>query len=197
MTPPPPNLLDVVSEVIYYLGLALPIGIGMTLSALAIPESRGGVVAARLRGIVVPAATLVALAGGWHFTRAAARAGALHLDTLGQLILFAITAAGLLAMRSSRSRTVPTGVMLAAVGAAVLPTLPHSLPALAHNGITIVHLLGALFWTGGLITLAIAGLLGRGRSDAADAAAQDWSQSRDSASSPCTPWARYSSAGSG
>lgn len=208
MNPPTPGLLSILAEIVYYISLALPIGIGMTVAMLAIPESRGGVVTGRLRPALIPAAVVVGVAAASGFFNAVARAthtsilGALRPETIGQLITappsrggtvgagtialaqvigLALCVAGLVAMRRLRSRWVAAGVAASATVTAVLPSLPLSLSALkgfAHIGITIVHLLGALFWVGGLIALSIAGLLGRRRSahEAAMRAADDWTQ---------------------
>lgn len=215
MTPSAPALLTIVSEVVYYLSLALPVGMGMTVATLAIPTSRGGVVAARLYGALLPAAVFIGLAAAWGFLTEVAQVahttvlGALQPEAIGQLLAAApsrgstvgvgaiavaqliglgICVAGLVAMRRLRLRWIAVGVLVSAIVTAVLPSLPFSwsaLPGIAHNGITIVHLVGALLWMGGLLVLPIAGMLTRGGSDdnaTRARAANDWTQI----------WERYS-----
>ncbi|MBX7433999.1 hypothetical protein JDV09_18045 [Mycobacterium sp. Y57] len=45
--PPSPAFGAVLAELLYYLALAIPVAIGITVAALAVPESLGGVVARR------------------------------------------------------------------------------------------------------------------------------------------------------
>ncbi|MCV7344894.1 CopD family protein [Mycolicibacterium rhodesiae] len=159
-TPPTPAAIDVVTQVVYYLSLSIPLGIGLAISALAAPESQGGPVARQVRSLGVPAA-IVVLTGVVLQVRAAAHLSAM---TLAQLFVLTLAACGLVAMRWNQSRTLPLGVAAAAVVAAVIPEIPMkftNLTRLVSSVLTAVHVLGAITWVGGLVVLAATGIAGR------------------------------------
>lgn len=56
--PPDPTLVEILTSVFLFLAASLPIAIGTTLAVVA---ERGGVVAARVRALAVPAAVILAL----------------------------------------------------------------------------------------------------------------------------------------
>ncbi len=175
-TPPAPAALDVVTQVVYYLSLSIPLGIGLTAGALAIPESQGGLVARQVRTLAVPAAIVVLLGVVLQF-RAAAH---LSVMTLTQLLAMVLAGCGLVAMRWSRSRTLPLGVAAVAVVAAVIPEIPvtfANLSRVVSNVLTAVHVLGAITWVGGLVVLAATGIAGRRTTTRGDEGlAADWAQ---------------------
>ncbi|CAN5210498.1 hypothetical protein BH09ACT8_BH09ACT8_57890 [soil metagenome] len=212
---PVPTFVEVANEVGYYLSLSVSIAIGLTVAALAIPEAHGGVVARRVRALAMPVAVFVAVVAVLRFFGTAAdtaHVGFLHAfsgevilaalasppsrgSALGSgvaaliaLMLFAVVVVGLTSMRRSASRWLAGGVTAVATVAALVPTIPASLSpisASARNLLTAVHVLGALFWVGGLVVLATAGMMGR-RDKSDDLyvarAAADWNQI----------WERYS-----
>ncbi|TGD89265.1 CopD family protein [Mycolicibacterium sp. CH28] len=178
--PPAPAFVAVVSEVAYYLSLALPLGMALTVGYLAIPEDRGGIVSRQARRLALPVAVCVAAAVALRWTTSAA--SGIGLVQLAGLMLAAI---GLVMMGRSASRWLAVGVAAVTVVVAVLPEIPLRSPtpdSLARNALTTVHLLGALSWVGGLVVLAAVGL-SRRRShaddrtnDAAEARATEWAQ---------------------
>ncbi len=76
-TPPAPEASEIITNVLYYLGLSAAVGIGLTLAYLAIPEDRGGIVAARARRVVLPVAVVVAVTAIIQFAGAAASSAGL------------------------------------------------------------------------------------------------------------------------
>ncbi|WP_431237845.1 CopD family protein [Mycolicibacterium aichiense] len=173
-TPPAPAAIDVVTQVVYYLSLSIPLGIGLTIGALAAPESQGGLVARQVRSLSVPAA-IVVLVGIALQLRAVAN---LSVMTLAPLVALMLAVCGLVAMRWSQSRALPLGIAAVAVAAAVIPEIPIKFLNLSRamsNVLTAVHVLGAITWVGGLVVLAAAGIAGR-RNRTGDGVAADWVQ---------------------
>lgn len=210
---PTPPLTDIVTEVLYYLGLSVPLGIGVSIAALAVPEIRGGVVAARVRTFALPAAAFVAFTGALQFVAAvakyakttvpaavdqhaiaqflgspAARGNVVGQGTiaLAQSVGYLTVVVALLVVGARGSRVVAGGLATATLVTAMIPDIPLAPPTvdgMAHSLITLTHVLGALFWIGGLVVLAAAGLMDRrvrqvGSFDDHEArrAAQDWIQ---------------------
>ncbi|QEN12209.1 CopD family protein [Mycolicibacterium sp. ELW1] len=175
-TPPAPAALDVVTQVVYYLSLSIPLGMGLTVGALAIPESRGGLIARQVRSLAVPAAIVVLLGVVLQF-RAAAH---LSVMTLAPLFALMLAACGLVAMRWSQSRTLPLGVAVVAAVAAVIPEIPvtfANLSRVVSNVLTAVHVLGATTWVGGLVVLGATGIAVRRNMTRGDeGVAADWAQ---------------------
>ncbi|MEZ0356149.1 CopD family protein [Mycobacterium sp. SA01] len=173
-TPPAPAAVDVVTQVVYYLSLSIPLGIGLTIGALAIPESQGGLVARQVRSLAVPAAIVVLVGIVLQFRAAAT----LSVMTLTQLVAMVLAGCGLVALRWSRSRTLPLGIAAVAAVAAVIPEIPVkfvNLTRLVSNVLTAVHVLGAITWVGGLVVLAATGIAGR-RNVTGGGVAADWVQ---------------------
>ncbi len=158
--PPNPAALVVVTQVIYYLSLAIPLGIGMTVGAFAIPERNGGLVSRQARGLAVPAAVVV-VAGAALQLRATTHITGGGLVELAALML---AACGLLVLRWTPSRLLARAVGTAAVLAAVIPRVPlasTTLNRMATNVVVTAHLLCAMTWVGGLTVLAATALAGR------------------------------------
>ncbi|BBX10416.1 CopD family protein [Mycolicibacterium aichiense] len=175
-TPPAPAAIDVATQVVYYLSLSIPVGIGLTAGALAIPESRGGRVAQQVRILAVPAAVVVLLGVALQF-RATAH---LSVMTLAQLLALMLAACGLVALRWNQSRTLPLGVAAVAAVAAVIPEIPLqfvNLTRVVSNALTAVHVLGAITWVGGLVVLSATGIaLRRNTTRDDEGVAADWAR---------------------
>jgi putative copper export protein len=183
-SPPSPALVQIITEVLYYLSLSLPFAIGLTVAALAVPEKSGGVVSRHVRTLALPTAALVAIAAALRSFGPASRGA-----DLGEVAAFVLVIAGLVAMRRCSSRRLAAGVTTVATVVALIPTVPadfSSLNAVVRNVLTAAHVLGAIAWVGGVVILAGAGLMTRrSRLDDSDQyalAARDWSQI----------WERYS-----
>lgn len=181
--PPAPSLVDIGTEVLQWLALSVPLGVGMTVAALAMPEERGGVVAKRVRTLALPAAVLVLITALVKvLTAGAGRSGAAHAGLLAALQIGGLVLAGvgLVLVWRRPSRPLAGGIAIVTLLAAFVPNLPFSftLNGLAHNLLTAAHVLGMQVWVGGLIVLALAGLLGRIRGPEADTsrATEDWMQ---------------------
>ncbi|WP_141564378.1 CopD family protein [Mycolicibacterium palauense] len=205
--PPTPALSEILLEVLYYLSLSVPAAIGITVAALAIPEARGGVVSRRVRALAAPAAVFVIAVAVLQFLSAVARFGHTGLvgaasmgvvsefvasppsrgsaggaTTLAQFGIFVLVAAGLVGMRSRDSRGLAIAVTAITVIGAMIPHIPTSfspIDGLVRNVLIAAHILGMMFWVGGLIVLAAAGIIGRrtrGGLDTDARAAQDWIQ---------------------
>lgn len=146
----------------------------MTVAALAIPEEDGGLVAERVRALALPAAILVFVAALPAFP--AADSGAAKIELIGLVL----TGLGLVALRARASRPLAAGVAGIAACSAFLPNVPVSftLNDVAHDLLTAAHVLGMQIWTGGLIVLALAGVLGRLRGPEPDTlrAKEDWTR---------------------
>ncbi|SBS79747.1 putative copper export protein [uncultured Mycobacterium sp.] len=176
--PPNPAALVVVTQVIYYLSLAIPLGIGMTVGALAIPERHGGLVSRQARSLAVPAAVIVVAGAALQF----------HATThvtdwaLIELAVLGLAACGLLALRWTPSRLLARAVGTVAILAAVIPRVPlawSTLSRMATNVVVTVHLLSAMTWVGGLTVLAATAIAGRRtatRTQNDDRLAADWAQ---------------------
>ncbi len=176
--PPAPAAVEVVTQVVYYLSLSVPLGMGLTVGgAFAVPDgpvSRGGV--RSLGG--VPAAVLVMLGLVLHL-RATTHVTGLALV---QSLALALVACGLVAMRWTNSRALARGVAAVALVAAALPVIPlqySNLSRVASNALTAVHVIGAVTWVGGLVVLA------------ATAVALRRSRTRDQDSRVADDWARF------
>ncbi|MBJ7339832.1 CopD family protein [Mycolicibacterium sp.] len=186
--PPAPAFVDVVTEMLYYSGLALPVGIGMTIAFLAVPEVHGGVVAPRVRALAPAAAVFVAVSAGVHVLTAPASRGNSGGQTLmatAQIVAYLLVVVALLMLWKRPSRPLAGGLTALAVITAAIPSVSFVAPTLdgtARNLLTLVHVLGALFWIGGLVVLATVGMLGRRARrrdpDSVDAerSSQDWGQ---------------------
>lgn len=179
--PPAPSFVQIVTELLYYLSVSVPVAIGFTVAALAVPENRDGVVSRHVRRLAMPAATLVAVAAALRSFGPASRGADVR-----ELAAFAVVIAGLIAMRGSASRRVAAAVTTVGTITALLPTVPASwsFNAVMRAALTAAHVLGAIAWVGGLVVLAAAGLMTRRarRTDDREAAARDWSRI----------WERYS-----
>jgi len=176
--PPTPAAVEVAADVIQFLSLSLPLGIGMAVGALAIPEDRGGLVSRWVRSLTVPAALIVLLGAALQL-HSAAQITATALIEFAALVL---AAGGLLAMRWTPSRLLARGVLIAAVLAVMIPKIPlapTTLTRMVSTALTTVHLLGAMTWVGGLAALAATGIVMRRsalRIEDQDGVAADWSQ---------------------
>lgn len=177
-TPPPPAPLEVVAGLLGHLSLSVAVGVGVTVALLAMPEERGGVVARSTRRLALPAAALVALSAVVNVLASSAKQPTPVTETAG----YALVAVGLLLVHWQRSRRLAGGVAVVAVVTAVLPVLPltaqtMTVDAAMRAALTAVHVLGALFWVGGLVVLAGAGLIGRRSLQHRSAdAGEDWSR---------------------
>lgn len=171
--PPAPAPLEVVSGLLDHLSLSAAVGVGLTVAALAMPEERGGVVAGLVRRLTVPAAAIVVLGALTNVLAGNERGSA---ETAG----YAVVTVGLLLMRWQRSRRLAGSVAAAAVVTASIPVLPSTAPTVdvaMRAALTVLHVVGAAFWVGGLVVLAGAGLLGRRSTvHGSVAAARDWSR---------------------
>ncbi|MCV7177754.1 CopD family protein [Mycolicibacterium sphagni] len=177
-TPPTPAAIAVVTAVVYYLSVSLPLGIGMAVGALAIPESRGGLVSRGTRSLALPAAVIVVLAIVLQF-HAAARVTAM---TVVEYAALALSACGLVAMRWTHSRILASGVAIIAILAAVIPNIPLTPIApnrMATTILTTTHLLAAMTWAGGLLILGTTAIVLRRNVSQVfddDRVATDWAQ---------------------
>jgi putative copper export protein len=175
--PPNPAAVEVVTQVIHYLSLALPLGIAMTVGALAIPESRGGLVSRQARTLAVPVAFVVVFGAALQF-----HANRVTGVTLVELAVLLSAACGLLAMRWTPSRLLACTVAIAAALAVVIPRVPlasTTLNRMAANAVVTVHLLCAMTWVGGLAILAVTAIASRRnvvRFEDDDRLAADWAQ---------------------
>jgi putative copper resistance protein D len=139
-------------------------------------------VAARLRGACVPAAALVVVAATLHALASHSRT---DTATVAQIVAAVLTAVALVAMAVRPQRPLAVGVLVLGTLTVLIPSLPLSGNAadLPRIVIPAAHLLAAMYWSGGLLTLAVAGLLGRRAVESdPDLAAGDWAQ----------VWARFS-----
>ncbi|APE17137.1 hypothetical protein BOH72_19665 [Mycobacterium sp. WY10] len=172
--PPAPAAVEVVTQVVYYLSLSVPLGMGLTVGAFAVPD---GPVSRGVRSLGVPAALLVVLGLVLHL-RATTHVTGLALV---QSLALALVACGLVAMRWTNSRALARGVAAVALAAAVLPVIPlqySNLSRVASNALTAVHVIGAVTWVGGLVVLAATAVaLRRSRTRDEDSrVADDWAQ---------------------
>lgn len=173
--PPAPAAIEVVTQVVYHLTLSVPLGIGLAVGALAVPD---GPVSRQVRRLGVPAAILVVIgiALQWHAT---AQATGL---VLVQLLALALAACGLVAMRWTNSRALARGVAAVAIVAAVIPEFPvqwANVSRVAANALTAVHVLGATTWVGGLVVLPASAIALRRSATHVDdkgVVAADWAQ---------------------
>ena len=183
-TPPVPAFADVLAEVLYYGGLSVPIGIGMTVAILALPEARGGLVARRVRALGPVAAVFVVITAVVHVIATMGAPGqgdTAIIQTVGYLFVIA----GLVAVWKRASRSLAGMLTAAAVVTAAIPEMGLATPTvdgLARNLMTLAHVLGALSWIGGLWVLATVGLMGRrarrrdGEPPDARHGSQEWNQ---------------------
>lgn len=198
----------------YYIGAAVAVGVGLVVAWLALPEPAGGVVAARLRRAAVAVAILVVVTGVLEFVADAARsrrvgigrgfgwtvldgylhvaparggtvgAGVVGLLDLGVGLLLALS---LLVVSRQAARAGAWVVVLLGLVTVAIPHMPFG-QAHAQDVIRAVlivgHVWGAMVWAGGLLALAVAGLVGRlGSVEAAEPAGEDWAR----------VWARFGS----
>jgi hypothetical protein len=94
-------------------------------------------------------------------------AGTIALIQLGG---YALLVAALVALAARGARTAAWLVLVLSVVTASVPNLPFGpvgLAAGAKDVLTMVHVLGALHWVGGLVVLAAVGLVPRGSSGSA------------------------------
>lgn len=169
-----PSFVDIGIEVMQRAAISVPVGIGMTVSTLALPEKTGGVVAKRVRALALPAAVLVFLAALPAFP--AADTGAARIGAVGLVV----TGLGSAALWTCASRPLAGGVAAIAALTGFVPNVPvtFALNDVAHDLLTAAHVLGMQVWTGGLIVLALAGVLGRIGGPPPDAlrATEDWTR---------------------
>ena len=165
--PPDPTLIEILSSVLLFLAASLPVAIGITLAVVAEP---GGTVAARVRTLAVPASVLLVVT-------TAVQVWTARSTSTAQIAMDAVAVLGLAALCSRPSRGLAAVTALAGAGAALLPVMPSSLAAAPRGVLTSVHVLGALVWVGGLVVLAVAGLLSRRAGAQRPDAVHDWAQS--------------------
>ncbi|KAA0111304.1 copper resistance D family protein [Mycolicibacterium sp. P1-5] len=176
--PPLPDAVEVATQVVGYLSLAIPLGIGLTVGALAVPESHGGLVSRRVRSLAVPTAVLVVLGLAVQFRAVSHLTGL----TLIQLVAMVLTACGLVAMRWTSSRALARGVAAVTVVAAISPVIPvqyANLSRVASSALTTVHVLGAMTWVGGLVVLPVTAFMLQRTTNGVedeDRVAADWTQ---------------------
>jgi putative copper export protein len=176
--------VEIGTEVVQWLGLSVPVGVGMTVAVLAIPETRGGVVAKRVRTLALPTAVLVLVAAVVKYLTADSGIGRTpHADLLAALELGGLLLAGLglVVLWARPSRPLAGCVAAIALLTSLVPNLVlpvSSLDGLARNLLTAAHVLGMQVWTGGLMVLAVAGLVARMGPAQPDAlrATDDWKQ---------------------
>ncbi len=192
--PRPAVAMVLVSSVLYYLGLSFAAGTGLVLAILS-PVRHGGAVAVAVRRMVLPVAGLAAITGVLKFVAQAAKqakvgvgdgfsgrvlsefihtapgggeefgAGTVSLIRLGGYVLLAVALVGVAVWGT---RTAAWLVLVLSVVTASIQNLPFGsvgLAAGAKDVLTMVHVLGALLWVGGLVVLATAGVMPRGASD--------------------------------
>lgn len=176
--PPAPAVVAVVTDVAYYLSLALPLGMAMTVGHLTAAEDRGGLLARDVRRLALPVAVFVTAATLLRWARTGA--GGIALVQFAGLTVIVL---GLVSMGRSASRRLAAAVAVASVIVAVIPEIPlqHPTPdGLARNALIAVHVLAALSWVGGLVVLATVGLLRRrphtDNHNRREAAAAEWAQ---------------------
>lgn len=173
--PPTPAVVEVVTQVVYHLSLSVPLGIGLAVGALAVPD---GPVSRQVRRLAVPAAIVVVIGIALQLQAAAHVTG----PALVQLLALALAACGLVAMRWTNSRALARGVAAIAIVAAVVPETPlqwTNVSRVASNALTAVHVLGAITWVGGLAVLPITAItLRRSTTQVSDESglAADWAQ---------------------
>ncbi|WP_319435915.1 CopD family protein [Mycobacterium sp. RTGN5] len=176
--PPNPAAIAVFTQVIYYLSVAIPLGMGMTVGVLAIPENHGGLVSRQARSIAVPAAVIVGLGAALQFHATTRITG----WVLSQVAVLGLAACGLLGLRWTSSRPLARAVAIMAILAAVIPRVPmasNTLSRIATNVLVTVHLLCAMTWVGGLTVLAATALAARRhviRAGDEGRLATDWAQ---------------------
>lgn len=159
--PPSPAVVAVASEVAYYLSLALPMGLAMTVGLLAVPQDRGGLVSRDARRLALPIAAFVAAASivRW-FTARSGGVAPVQFCGLAMIVI------GLAVMARSSSRGLAAAIAGASLIVAVIPEVPLQRPTsdvLVRNVLTAVHVLAALSWVGGLVVLAAVGMVWRRR----------------------------------
>lgn len=150
---------------LYYLGLSSALGVGLAIAALTIPQSRGGLASQRIRRLALPAAILVTVSAVLHFFTA------LHGEPGSARPVDVVAAGGYVAIVTSLiwlwkrgSRLAGSFAMVAVVATASIPEIRFTATTLSgsmSNALTVAHLLGALVWIGGLVVLAVAGLMTR------------------------------------
>ncbi|OMC28954.1 hypothetical protein A5740_19135 [Mycobacterium sp. GA-1841] len=125
--PPAPGFVAVATEALHWLSLSVPVGIGLSIAVLALPENRG-VVAETVRSLVLPAAALVAVGAlVQFFFSPPGRGSGLAVQVLpGAQLAGALSAAlGLVLMRTTTSRRLAAAVAVVATLTAVLhPIFP-------------------------------------------------------------------------
>ena len=164
-TPPAPDIIEVVGQVLYYLGLSTAVGLGMAVAVLTAPR-RNGVLRDRLRRLALPVAGFVALTAVVHL----AAGGRVDTMAVRQASAYLVTVALILRVRLRDSKIIGWTILAVAVLTAILPELAMrsvTVSSVASKALTLSHIAGALVWTGGLTLLALLGLTGlRGEVDA-------------------------------
>ncbi|MEN4475475.1 CopD family protein [Mycolicibacterium cosmeticum] len=178
-TPPAPEFGEVVSQMLYDLGLSAAVGLGMAVAVLTTSKPNG-VLRGRLRRLAIPTAGFVALSAAAHIAVAA------DLDTLVRLQAgtYLATVAAMLCIRMRDNRTVGWTITVLALLTAMVPELTlRSVTAssVAAKALTLAHIAGTLVWIGGLTVLAVVGLMGLHREADAECA-DEWH----------TVWERFS-----
>jgi putative copper export protein len=209
--PSTPSAAQVVAGALYYLGLSVAGGAGLLAAYLA--PTAPGVLLRKAFRLGVPVAAFVAVTAVINFVAAAAKsvktsiAGALDPRELisfitaapshgspigaGQVALiqtgvYLLLVLALISMSRQSSRRAAAAVIVLTVLTALVPNIP--LGGVNANGVanavlTSVHLAGVLAWVGGLIVLAVVGLLTRTENASpTEQLSEDWG----------SIWVRYS-----
>lgn len=190
-TPPSPSVAEVTTRVLYELGLASAVGVGLAVAILIVPPSRGGVLSWRLGRLAPAVAVLVVFTAVLHSAAAAAsfakvglshglsshvllafidappaRGGALGDGKIAivQSVFYMLVIGALMWLRlRTSSRAAGSLLAVSAALTAVIPEIPFgrvTVNELPGNILTLMHILAALVWTGGLLVLAAIGVMG-------------------------------------
>ena len=171
--PPPLTGIDVAVQVLYYLGLSSAVGVGLTVAVLTVDFRRGGILVQRVMRMALPLAVLVVVSAVVHVFATPQRDGGGGIDStvLVQAAGYASVLAAMAWVRLRGNRFAGWALAGCALLTAVVPEMSlrsFTVDAVATAGLTIVHVAGALVWTGGLLVLALTGLV-RPRRHRADA----------------------------
>ncbi|NMO04748.1 CopD family protein [Gordonia sp. TBRC 11910] len=197
--PAPPTVGTALIWSVYFAALALAVGLGLTVGVLA-PD---GPLARRARRLAVPIAVVVAVTAVLALAELASTRQGTSLWsglapstlqdffiaphgpgkptglTLAQMMAYLLLVAALIAWRVTSARGMALIVLALGVTTVVIPQLPVG-PLLAQRvatgTMTALHFTAVVLWIGGLLILAILGILGRWDAGVADddAIAADW-----------------------
>lgn len=184
----------------YYAALALAAGLGLTVGVLA----SAGPLARRARPLAIPIAVFVAVTAvaelaelsssrqrtSWWAGLAPSTLADFFTDprgmgkptglTLTQMVAYLVLIGALVAWWRTSARGAAITVLAASVATVVIPQLPVG-PLLAQRvatgTMTALHFTAVVLWIGGLLILAILGVLGGwGRASAGSDIAADWAR---------------------